>query len=184
MKKVFMTLVAAATLLFAACSGSSTNNGGSAESGSKAETKAAAEPIIPVDPAAKLDKTYEGDNFSLQFPSSLSPNAELSKGESCFIADENEDVVLRGDYFDWAMQVTMKEYAEQIHHDGVTYEAPIVKEKQGFVLKGKSDRNTVYHYMVLKGDKGGVSGSIEFTNDKAAEYDKYVGAIVNSIKFK
>jgi hypothetical protein len=191
MKKTIMTLVAATSLLFAACGGgnnNATSNGAATESSSTSASKAATnEPVLPVDPSAKLDKTFENSKYSLQYPSSLSPK-EAFGDDDCAIKDESGYVSINGTWNTDGVNLDgwadfAANMAGAVRATDMTTETPIVKGNK-FVIKATDENRVEYHYGVLKEDKVGLLGTIEFPKDKAAEYEKYVGAIINSIKFK
>jgi len=188
MKKTFMTLVAAAALMFAACGGSTTNNG-TAESGNAAESKAAVEePIMPVDASATLDKTFDHANFSMKYPSSLAPEKDWTFN-TCRLISEDEKVTVTVDH-NTSMFMGAEQYAAswEFPLKAIGYAvqgAPTVKGNK-YLLKAVNadDKKTLYAYGVYKNDKEAVIVQFEIPDDKAAEFDKYVGAIFNSIKFK
>lgn len=175
MKKHVLALIAAASLMFAACESSEQK---SAKSDSN-------EPIIAVDPSVTLDKTFENENFSVKFPAALN----LSDPSSFHASDESGYVSFGGDFFSDGPTLDQLKFnsegmAGALRAIGDTPEAPILKGKS-YVIKSKTERGLIkWTYCVMKADKVGIAGSLEYPEDQAAEYEKYVGAVINSIKFK
>ncbi|MBR6374901.1 MAG: hypothetical protein IKR91_01525 [Alloprevotella sp.] len=46
------------------------------------------------------------------------------------------------------------------------------------------DGETEIHFVVMKEDRIGISGSLKFKSEKLADYEPVVKSIMNSIKFK
>ena len=186
MKKVFMTLVAAASLMFAACGGSTTNNGAATES---AASKAAAEePIWPVDASAQLDKTFDHSNFTMKYPSSLVLDSDWT-ANTCRLLSADEKVTVTVDH-NTNMFMRVEQYAEAwdfpLKAIGYVIQGkPTVKGKK-YVFKAVNadDKKSLYGYGVYKNDDEAVIVQFEIADEKAAEFDKYVGAMFNSITFK
>ena len=192
MKRIFMTLVAAAALMFAACGGSTTNNGAAqsdnaTEAKADSKPKAPAEPIWPVDATVTLGKTFDHEKFTLQYPASLSDFG--SSGSMFDFKDDAKHVEFGGEFFEYGLGCDLKSYAAQ--YDEIfkfqgyqTHEEPVITGNTGFVIRAKNDMYTCYRFVLLYDENIGVRGMLEFPNSQAAEYDKTLGAILNSIKFK
>lgn len=186
MKKVFMTLVAAATLMFAACGGSTTNNAGSdAKAGESTGKAAADEAVWPVDASVKLDQTFDDAKFSVQFPAEFAP--KTVSGSDFYVCTESGDAYFQGTYNTEGVDISelaslADNYAFMLKNDN-TVEDPIVKGNR-YVIKATNDATVIYSYGVMKEDKVGIMGEFKFPKADAAKYDKYVGAAINSIKFK
>lgn len=180
MKNRFLFAVVAAASLTAACGGAN-NNATSNNGGASAN-----EAIVAVDQSAKLDKTFEHEKFTVGYPSIL--KAQDMGGSDFYVSDDSGLVTMSGTYnTEGATLDQLKELAENMAAAakamGDTPEAPIVKGK-AYVIKCASGESTKWNYCVMKEDKIGLMGSIEYPKDEAAEYEKYVGAVLQSIKFK
>ena len=187
MKNKLLAVVAASSMMLAACGGSSNNaTTNNSDTKTTTETSCGNEAIVPVDPSAKLDQTFDHEKFSVGYPSSLKPQEQL--GSDVYIVDNSGLVVISGTYnTDGATLAQLKELADNmvaaVKAAGENPEAPIVKGNS-YVIKCDADNLTKWNYCVMKEDKIGLMGSIEYPKDEAAEYEKYVGAILQSIKFK
>lgn len=187
MKKQLLAVVAASSMMLAACGGSSNNaTTNNSETKTATENTCCNEAIVPVDASAKLDNTFEHEKFTVSYPSSLKPQEQL--GSDVYIVDNSGLVVISGTYnTEGATLDQLKELAENMaaatKAAGDIPEAPIVKGKS-YVIKCDAGTLTKWNYCVMKEDKIGLMGSIEYPKDEAAEYEKYVGAILQSIKFK
>ena len=191
MKKILMAIVTATSLLLMSCGGGNNNassNGAATESSNTSASKSTTnEPVLPVDASAKLDKTFENSTYSLQYPSALSPKEAYGEYD-CEIQDASGYVTISGTWntdgvnLDGLAELAANMVAS-VRATDMTPEAPIVKGNK-YVIKASDENMVEYNYCVMKEDKVGLMGSIGFPKDKAAEYEKYVGAIINSIKFK
>lgn len=187
MKRTLMTIAAAASLLLASCGSNGGNNANGGNNGAATETKAAAEEfVLPVDPSAKLDKTFDHEKFTVQYPSTLEPQTTL--GSDLSFATPDGSVKITGTYNTEGVAVAdLASMAENMKAAagamGETAENPIVKGK-AYVIKSKTEDKVIYHYCVMKEDKVGIMGDFEMENEAVAEYEKYVGAVLSSIKFK
>jgi len=173
MKKLFFAVVAAASLMFAACGGSST--GGSSN-----------EPLVAVDASVKLDKTFENDKFSVSYPSLLQPGDVM--GSDFYFNDESGAVSFNGTFGDGGptasqLQVTAEGMVGALRATGDTPEEPKVNSN-GYVIKSMSGEKVKWSYLTLKEDGVYLMGNLEYPKEQAAEYEKYVGAMLQSIKFK
>ena len=187
MKKIVLSFVAAASLMFAACESEKTDT---AKQGAAVEQKAPAaadDVVMPVDPSAKLDQTFDNVNFTAQYPSSLAPKD--MGGSDFYVCDENGHVVISMTYnTDGATIEQLPTLAENmtypIKSEGFTeIGAPVVKGKK-YVIRATGEVSIGYFFSVMKEDKIGLMGSFQFPKEQAGEYEKYVGAFINSIKFK
>ena len=109
-------------------------------------------------------------------------------GSDFYVADDSGLVVMSGTYnTSGATLDQLKELAENMavaaKAAGEVPETPIVKGKS-YVIKCAAGDQVKWNYCVMKEDKIGLMGSIEYPKDEAATYEKYVGAVLQSIKFK
>lgn len=175
MKKLFMTFVAAAALMLAACGGS--GNSAAPDKG----------PVIPVDPSVTLDKTFEHEKFTVQYPSSV---FEVESGADCMLTAENGYVSMSMTYN--TTGPTMGQF--QTLADNVAYmkthdaNSKATLSGNFYAVKSKGtimDENAVvYSFGVIKEDYICIMGDFQIPAEHVAKYEKYVGAMVNSIKFK
>jgi len=189
-KRILMTFVAASSLMFAACGGGNNNatpadNQTATDNKTATESNAANDAIIPVDASATLDKTFENDKFSVQYPSALTP--KTVEGSDFFIANESGEVTFN---FTWNtegpaisdLQSLLENYVYMLKSQG-TVETQAVKGNK-FVIKVSDENTTKYAFGVMKEDKVGVMGEYSYPKENAADFEKYAGALINSIKFK
>ena len=189
MKNKFLFAVVAAASLTAACGGANNNaanNNAAAGTETTTTASSANEAVVPVDPSAKLDQTFENDKFSVSYPSVL--KAKEMMGSDFYVTDDSGLATISGTYNTEGPTLDQfKDLAENmavaIKAAGDVPEAPIVKGKT-YVIKCDAGTLTKWNYCVMKEDKIGLMGSIEYPKDEAADYEKYVGAVLQSIKFK
>lgn len=175
MKKIVLTFVAAASMMFAACD--------SEKSGEGAKSN---EPLVAVDPSVTLEQSFEDDHFSAKYPAILETRENMF-GTSINAGDDN------GASFSASFQTdgpTLSQLAENaegmagaIHATGDSIESKIVKGN-AYVIKSSSENSIKWTYCILKEDRVLVTGAYAYHKEDAAKHEKYVGAVLNSIKFK
>ncbi|MBR4629771.1 MAG: hypothetical protein IKO57_04940 [Treponema sp.] len=143
-------------------------------------------PVMPVDASANLDGVFSNDKFTVRYPASLKQKDVL--GSDLFFEDDSGLVTISGTYNTEGTTLEyFKDFAENmvcaIKGAGMNPEAPVVKGKR-YVIKATDEDNIAYNYCVMKADQIGIMGEFRFPKDEASDYEKYVGAFINSIEFK
>lgn len=177
--KTLNIMLIAAALTFSAC-------------GNKNEANAQNSDSTAIEQAAdviKDGKTFEGDHFTLVYPKELEEtfstgellNAQLKGDEYCFLDATYNDFGPNLDQLGiYAENLTsMRESSgckvDKPNIDGKVLTIRIVSEEKG---------RTEIHFVVMKEDRIGISGSLTFDSDKEAKYLPIAQSIVKSIKFK
>ena len=169
MKKYLFVAMAAFLMVFSSCNGKGKDKEG------KTENVTIPESFV----------TYENDNFSIQYPGDM--QVTWSSG---FLNARTEDTEAQLDasFSDRAPEVSqLKKYAENLAYmyknNGETCEDPKVKDKV-MTMRTTNGEFTRDAFIVLDGNGNAVSGSLQYTKDKAAEYEAYFAPLVASVKFK
>ena len=138
-------------------------------------------------PATEVKGTkFEGANFTLTYPEALKET--YSSDEMINAGNEDGSIALDATYNDMGPAISelktyLDNYAsvlmkdakmEDSNIDGKTLTAKFVKE----------DGSVNMHFVVMKEDKIGVSGSLKCNKDKEEEAKGYVDSIIKSITFK
>ena len=167
MKKYLFVAMAAFLMVFAACKG-------------KAKEEKIENVKIP-----ETFVTYENDNFSVQYPGDM--KVTWSTG---FLNARTDDTEGQFDasFSDMAPAVSeLKKYSENLAYMyknmGETCEDPKVKDKV-MTMRTTNGEYTRDAFIVLDGNGNAVSGSLQYTQNKAEEYKNYIAPIVASVKFK
>ena len=167
MKKYLFVAMAAFLLVFSACNGK----------GKEGKTENVKIPETFV--------TYENDNFSIQYPGDM--KVTWSEGFLNARTDDTE-AQLDASFSNRAPEVSqLKKYAENLAYmyknNGETCEDPKVKDKV-MTMRTTNGDFTRDAFIVLDGNGNAVSGSLQYTQSKAAEYEAYFAPLVASVKFK
>ena len=161
MKKSVLMAIAAFAMIFTAC-------------GNKSAAPAEGDNDKDA-PATEVKGTkFEGANFALTYPEALketySSDEMINAGN-----DMGPAISELKTYLDNYASVLMKDAKmEDSNIDGKTLTAKFVKE----------DGSVNMHFVVMKEDKIGVSGSLKCNKDKEEEAKGYVDSIIKSITFK
>lgn len=167
MKKYLFVAMAAFLMVFSACNGK----------GKEAKTENVTIPDTFV--------TYENDNFSIQYPGDM--EVTWSSGFLNARTDDTE-AQLDASFSDRAPELNqLKKYAENLAYmyknNGETCEDPKVKDKV-MTMRTTNGEFIRDAFIVLDGNGNAVSGSLQYTKNKAAEYEAYFAPLVASVKFK
>lgn len=133
--------------------------------------------------------TYEGENYSIGYPKTMKETANL-RGITINAATEDGSCRFDATYNDHGPAISeLEKHAENYPYmiksldKDATIDKANIKGKT-LTIKSVSKGEVNMHFVVMKEDKIGISGSLKCKEDKAAEYEKYLKPIMNSIKFK
>lgn len=174
MKSICLTIFAAAlAMTVSAC-------------GNKVQTTEAPQTAQAAD-TIKDGTTYEGKNYSLVYPKELK---ETYADEEIINAEDQSDNYCHLDatYNDYGPTLDqLKLYATNWvgmkEAEGCSVDKPAIDGKN-ITIKAVKDGETEIHFVVMKEDRIGISGSLKFKSEKLADYEPVVKSIMNSIKFK
>lgn len=162
-------LFAAVALAITACG----NKGGEAAAG--AEEPAAA--------AIEDGNKFDGAKFSLVYPKEWK---ETFASEETINASAEGGVDFNATYNDMGPAVAeLAIYATNWKgmKQNATVEEPVINDKV-LTIKAVEGDNVEMHFVVMKEDKIGVTGSVKFPKDKEAEFEPVVQGIIKSVAFK
>lgn len=190
------TKVAVGAAAGAATSALKSNKGGnsnaseaSAPASKPAETKAATAPA----PAASAMLTYEGEDFTIQYPSNLKKQEPIFGGRSTLEAvSEDEKIKLNAEFSGWyeLSQINEKvDYFKKKAGDYYGGEAGTTKVDGKIAIYKTADHtmdaaDVVWMFVVFNKDYADVTGEFRYPEAKAAEGEAIFNQILNSIKFK
>lgn len=190
------TKVAVGAAASAATSALKSNKGGnsnaseaSAPASKPAETKAATAPA----PAASAMLTYEGEDFTIQYPSNLKKQEPIFGGRSTLEAvSEDGKIKLNAEFSGWyeLSQINEKvDYFKKKAGDYYGGEAGTTKVDGKIAIYKTADHtmdaaDVVWMFVVFNKDYADVTGEFRYPEAKAAEGEAIFNQILNSIKFK
>ena len=190
------TKVAVGAATSAATSALKSNKGGnsnaseaSAPASKPAETKAATAPA----PAASSMLTFEGEDFTIQYPSNLKKQEPMFGGKNTLEAvSEDEKIKLNAEFSGWyeLSQINEKvDYFKKKAGDYYGGEAGTTKVDGKIAIYKTADHtmdaaDVVWMFVVFNKDYADVTGEFRYPEAKAAEGEAIFNQILNSIKFK
>ena len=130
--------------------------------------------------------TYEGEKFTLVYPESFK---ETYKSEEMVNASSEDGAIkLDATFNDMGptldqLKVYAENYSGMMKSQGATVEEPNI-DGNNLTIKSIKDGEVNMHFVVMKEDKIGVSGSLKYPEDKAGECEPMIKNIMSSIKFK
>ncbi len=164
------------------------NNGNASAPASKlAETKSATAP------AASAMLTFEGEDFSIQYPSNLKKVEPMFGGKSTLEAvSEDGKIKLNAEFSGWyeLSQINEKvDYFKKKAGDYYGGEAGTTKVDGKIAIYKTADHtmdaaDVVWMFVVFNKDYADVTGEFRYSEAKAAEGEAIFNQILNSIKFK
>lgn len=193
MRKSILLCFAAVAMMFTAC-GNNTENNQTETTASNIEAEATAndntgnEATNTNDGAGQEYKAakFEGTHFTLDYPESFKVTYQST---GTFNAkSEDGKVKLDATYNDMGPTIDqLKEYANNyigmMKNGGSTVEEPKIDGKN-LTIKSVKDEIVNMHYVVLKEDEIGVTGSLKYPENKSSECEALLKNIMNSITFK
>lgn len=190
------TKVAVGAAAGAATSALKSNKGGnsnaseaSAPASKPAETKAATAPA----PAASAMLTFEGEDFTIQYPSNLKKEEPMFGGKNTLEAvSEDEKIKLNAEFSGWyeLSQINEKvDYFKKKAGDYYGGEAGTTKVDGKIAIYKTADHtmdaaDVVWMFVVFNKDYADVTGEFRYPEAKAADGEAIFNQILNSIKFK
>jgi len=180
MKKKVLLAIAAFAMIFAACGN---KNAAPAESEAANEATEAAEA-----PEVEVKGTkFEGAKFTLTYPEALKET--FASEETLNARNEDSSIALDATFNDMGPAVAeLKTYLDNYTSMMKNMDANLEDSKiDGKILTAKyvkENGDANLHFVVMKEDKIGVSGSLKFSKDKAEEAKGYIDSIIKSIQFK
>lgn len=190
------TKVAVGAAAGAATSALKSNKGGnsnaseaSAPASKPAETKSAVAPA----PAASAMLTFEGEDFTIQYPSNLKKQEPMFGGKNTLEAvSEDEKIKLNAEFSGWyeLSQINEKvDYFKKKAGDYYGGEAGTTKVDGKIAIYKTADHtmdaaDVVWMFVVFNKDYADVTGEFRYPEAKAAEGEAIFNQILNSIKFK
>ncbi len=193
------TKVAVGAAASAATSALKSNKGGNsnaseasapaANTSKPAETKSAVAPA----PAASAMLTFEGEDFTIQYPSNLKKQEPMFGGKSTLEAvSEDEKIKLNAEFSGWyeLSQINEKvDYFKKKAGDYYGGEAGTTKVDGKIAIYKTADHtmdaaDVVWMFVVFNKDYADVTGEFRYPEAKAAEGEAIFNQILNSIKFK
>lgn len=177
MKKFQLFLFICAALGLSACNGKTDNN---TTNESNADNEQVAEALAD-------GNTFEGANFSLVYPKELT---ETYSSETMFNADDKSGNYCHIDatWNDSGATISqLPEYSKNWkgmkEKDGCTVDEPVINDKI-LTIKAVKDGKVELHFVVMKEDRLGVTGSLKFDAGKESQYEPVLKSIIASVKFK
>lgn len=190
------TKVAVGAAAGAATSALKSNKGGnsnasnaSAPASKPAETKSAVAPA----PAASAMLTFEGEDFTIQYPSNLKKEEPMFGGKNTLEAvSEDGKIKLNAEFSGWyeLSQINEKvDYFKKKAGDYYGGEAGTTKVDGKIAIYKTADHtmdaaDVVWMFVVFNKDYADVTGEFRYPEAKAAEGEAIFNQILNSIKFK
>lgn len=190
------TKVAVGAAAGAATSALKSNKGGNsnaseaaAPASKPAETKSAVAPA----PAASAMLTFEGEDFTIQYPSNLKKEEPMFGGKNTLEAvSEDGKIKLNAEFSGWyeLSQINEKvDYFKKKAGDYYGGEAGTTKVDGKIAIYKTADHtmdaaDVVWMFVVFNKDYADVTGEFRYPEAKAAEGEAIFNQILNSIKFK
>jgi hypothetical protein len=193
------TKVAVGAAAGAATSALKSNKGGNsnasnasapaANTSKPAETKSAVAPA----PAASAMLTFEGEDFTIQYPSNLKKEEPMFGGKNTLEAvSEDGKIKLNAEFSGWyeLSQINEKvDYFKKKAGDYYGGEAGTTKVDGKIAIYKTADHtmdaaDVVWMFVVFNKDYADVTGEFRYPEAKAAEGEAIFNQILNSIKFK
>lgn len=183
MKKKVLLAIAAFAMIFAACGN---KNAAPAESEAANEANEATEAAEAPEVEVKGTK-FEGAKFTLTYPEALKET--FASEETLNARNEDSSIALDATFNDMGPAVAeLKTYLDNYTSMMKNMDANLEDSKiDGKILTAKyvkENGDANLHFVVMKEDKIGVSGSLKFSKDKAEEAKGYIDSIIKSIQFK
>ena len=154
-----------------------------------AETKSAVAPA----PAASAMLTFEGEDFTIQYPSNLKKEEPMFGGKNTLEAvSEDGKIKLNAEFSGWyeLSQINEKvDYFKKKAGDYYGGEAGTTKVDGKIAIYKTADHtmdaaDVVWMFVVFNKDYADVTGEFRYPEAKAAEGEAIFNQILNSIKFK
>ena len=164
-------------------------NSSAAPASKPAETKAATAPA----PAASAMLTFEGEDFTIQYPSNLKKQEPMFGGKSTLEAvSEDGKIKLNAEFSGWyeLSQINEKvDYFKKKAGDYYGGEAGTTKVDGKIAIYKTADHtmdaaDVVWMFVVFNKDYADVTGEFRYPEAKAAEGEAIFNQILNYIKFK
>lgn len=191
MKKMIMPLVAA-LMAATACTGINDNTANDNQGNGEAtdQTEQTATPQTPgttatADPLAEA-VTFEADHFTITYPATMKQtyasrgtvNAKAEDG-SCKLDATYNDMGPKLDQ----LKTYAGNYVGMMKNGGSTVDEPKIDGKM-ITIRSVKDDEVNLHFVVMKEDEIGVSGSLKCNKDKETECQQVLQAMMSSITFK
>lgn len=173
MKKILFLVMAVAAMTFTSCDGTQKDG---AQSGAASQEQTDAQEL----------NQYEGKSFTVGYPKAWK---ESYAGEDMLNAGSEDNTINLDITFNGSgpsadqLKQAADNFAGMKKNNGATVDEPKI---EGNVLKLRSVKDgevDQFFIVVLDGTKG-VSGSVKFKEDKAAEAEAALNAILGSVKLK
>ncbi len=169
------------------------NNGNGNASAPAANTSKPAETKSAVAPAASAMLTFEGEDFTIQYPSNLKKEEPMFGGKNTLEAvSEDGKIKLNAEFSGWyeLSQINEKvDYFKKKAGDYYGGEAGTTKVDGKIAIYKTADHtmdaaDVVWMFVVFNKDYADVTGEFRYPEAKAAEGEAIFNQILNSIKFK
>ena len=188
-----MSLIA--STMFVACGGSSTNNAAQTDNASASNESAApkssaagtVEVPVSVDAAAvkELDQKVDKSQFTLSYPSIFKPASEEAFGnDGVYLTDGTAGFQLMA--ANMYLPTKIKEEADNMKgmmtRQSFKFDEPTVTNN-AYATKYIDNGRAVWKFGIANGNYL-MNGEYAYPDDQAAKYEKYLGAMLQSMKLK
>ena len=187
------TKVAVGAAAGAATSALKSNKGGNSNAAAPASKPAETKSAVAPAPAASAMLTFEGEDFTIQYPSNLKKEEPMFGGKNTLEAvSEDGKIKLNAEFSGWyeLSQINEKvDYFKKKAGDYYGGEAGTTKVDGKIAIYKTADHtmdaaDVVWMFVVFNKDYADVTGEFRYPEAKAAEGEAIFNQILNSIKFK